>query len=222
MPTMQPEMTSWAALAVASYLVGAIPFGLLIGFSRGVDIRTVGSKNIGATNVLRSVGKPWGIATFFLDALKGFLPALVFPIIGNRLGANFLPSDSLWQASQSLEIAGLVGGVCAILGHNFPIYLGFKGGKGVATSAGAVLGLAPVAILIGLGLWIITFYSTRYVSLASIVGALTAVIAGWVLYRDGGVVLPVAMTILGLLVIARHHANIKRLLNGTESRFVKK
>lgn len=209
---MQPDVISWAALAVASYLVGAIPFGLLIGFSRGVDIRTVGSKNIGATNVLRSVGKPWGIATFFLDALKGFLPALIFPMVGNRLGANF----------QSLEIAGLAGGVCAILGHNFPIYLGFKGGKGVATSAGAVLGLAPVAILIGLAVWIITFYSTRYVSLASIVGALTAVIAGWVLYRGGGVVLPVAMTILGLLVIARHHANIKRLLNGTESRFVKK
>jgi glycerol-3-phosphate acyltransferase PlsY len=212
MRVMHVDLWSWSALALASYLLGAIPFGLLIGFARGVDIRTVGSKNIGATNVLRSVGKPWGILTFFLDALKGLVPAAVFPMLGNRLGADF----------QSLEIAGLAGAVCAILGHNFPIYLGFKGGKGVATSAGAVLGLAPLAIVIGLGVWALVFYSLRYVSLASIVGALAAVAAGWVLYRGQGLVLPVAMTVLGGLVIARHHANIKRLLNGTESRFEKK
>lgn len=209
---MHFDVWSWLSLALASYLLGAIPFGLLIGFTRGVDIRTVGSKNIGATNVLRSVGKPWGITTFFLDALKGLVPAALFPMVGSRLGADF----------QSLEVAGLVGAVCAILGHNFPVYLRFKGGKGVATSAGAVLGLAPLAILIGLGVWVVAFYSLRYVSLASILGALAAVAAGWVLYRGNGPVLPVAMTILGGLVIARHHANIQRLLNGTESRFVKK
>ena len=209
---MQAEALDYGLLAVASYLVGAIPFGLLIGFSRGVDIRTVGSKNIGATNVLRSVGKPWGIATFLLDALKGFLPAFVFPMVGTRLGADF----------QGLEIAGLVGGVAAIVGHNFPVYLGFKGGKGVATSAGAVLGLAPWVIAIGLAVWTLMFYSLRYVSLASIAGALAAVGAGWVLYREQGLVLPIAFTVLGLLVILRHHANIKRLLNGTETRFVKK
>ena len=121
-----------------------------------------------------------------------------------------------------MEVAGLVGGVAAILGHNFPLYLGFKGGKGVATSAGAVLGLAPLSIVIGLAVWTLVFYALRYVSLASIAGAAAAVAAGWVLYRGNGLVLPVALTVLGLLVILRHHANIRRLLNGTESRFVKK
>ncbi len=197
-------------MALASYLLGAVPFGLLIGFARGVDIRTVGSKNIGATNVLRSVGKPWGITTFFLDALKGFVPAFVFPILGNRLGADF----------PSLEIAGLIGGAAAILGHNFPVYLGFKGGKGVATSAGMVLGLAPLSVMLGLGVWAVVFYSLRYVSLASIVAALSVIGFGWWYYP--GRLLPVTLTVLGVLVIARHHANIRRLLNGTESRFVKK
>lgn len=207
---MQPETLWLGGLGLVSYLVGAIPFGLLVGLARGVDIRTVGSKNIGATNVLRSVGKPWGITTFVLDALKGFLPAAVFPIVGNVCGADF----------QSLEIAGLVGGACAILGHNFPVYLGFKGGKGVATSAGMVLGLAPQAVAIGLGVWAVVFYSLRYVSLASIVAALAVVGAGWWLYD--GYLLPVALTVLGVLVVLRHQANIKRLLNGTESRFARK
>ena len=214
---MQMELVG---LAAASYLLGAVPFGLLIGFARGVDIRTVGSKNIGATNVLRSVGKPWGIATFVLDALKGLVPTLLFPIVGNRLGADFLPSETLWQASQSLEIAGLVGGAAAILGHTFPVYLGFKGGKGVATSAGVVLGLAPLAVVVGLSVWAIFFYSFRYVSLASIVAA--GAVAGFGWWRYDGRLIPVALTVLSLLVILRHHANIRRLLNGTENRFAKK
>ena len=195
------------ALAIlAAYLLGAVPFGLLIAKSRGVDIRQVGSKNIGATNVLRSVGKPWGILTFACDALKGYLPSAWFPTLAG--------SAAGWL--------GMACALAAILGHNFPVYLRFKGGKGVATSAGAVLGLAPLAILIGLTLWTISFYAFRYVSLASIIGAITAVTTGWILYRANGLLLPIALTVLGLLVILRHHANIKRLLNGTESRFVKK
>lgn len=209
---MQASVVGMVGVGVAGYLVGAIPFGLLIAKLKGIDIRKVGSGNIGATNVLRAVGKPWGITTFILDALKGLAGSFIFPAVGTHLGADF----------QSLELAGLVGGVAAILGHTFPIYLGFKGGKGVATSAGAVLGLAPLAILIGLTLWTISFYAFRYVSLASIIGAITAVTTGWILYRANGLLLPIALTVLGLLVILRHHANIKRLLNGTESRFVKK
>ena len=203
----------WGALiALASYLLGAVPFGLLLARLKGVDIRKVGSGNIGATNVLRSIGKPWGIATFACDALKGFVPAAFFPIVGNHFGADF----------QSLEVWGVVCAVAAILGHNFPIYLGFKGGKGVATSAGALLGLAPLAVVIGLSIWAVFFFTLRYVSLASIVAAASVVVSAWVLYRSGSLLLPVVLTVLGSLVIARHHANIRRLLNGTESRFERK
>ncbi len=205
------ESIPWLLLIVASYLLGAIPFGLLIARSRGIDIRTVGSKNIGATNVLRSVGKPWGIATFVLDALKGFLPAFVFPDLGSAWGADF----------QTMELARLAGGAAAIIGHNFPIYLGFKGGKGVATSAGALLGIAPLAVLVGLGVWALVFFTSRYVSLASIAAAVAVPVAGWVWYRGAGIVVPCALTLLAALIILRHRANIRRLLDGTESRFKK-
>jgi len=201
-----------AALILAAYLVGAVPFGLLIARVRGVDIRKVGSGNIGATNVLRAVGRPWGILTFALDALKGFVPALAFPMIGNAAGAGF----------QSLEIPSLACGVAAILGHNFPVYLKFKGGKGVATSAGALLGIAPAAAGAGVVVWVLFFFTLRYVSLASIVAAAAIPAAGWVLYAKKGLTLPVALTVLGLLVILRHKANIQRLLAGTESRFAGK
>lgn len=201
-----------ALLAIVSYLLGAIPFGLLIGKARGIDIRTVGSKNIGATNVLRTVGKPWGILTFLLDALKGFVPAFVFPILGNRFGAHF----------QSFEIAALIGGAAAIIGHNFPIYLGFKGGKGVATSAGVLLGIAPLAAAVGLALWALIFFATRYVSLASILAALSVPVVGWLYYRDAQMVIPIALTLLAALIVVRHRANIQRLLTGTENRFKKK
>ncbi|HEY8240881.1 MAG TPA: glycerol-3-phosphate 1-O-acyltransferase PlsY, partial [Kiritimatiellia bacterium] len=139
--------------AIASYLIGAIPFGLIIASIKGVDIRKVGSCNIGATNVLRSVGKPWGIATFIADALKGFLPAFLFP---------------RWLPGTDPTLTSIVCGFSAILGHNFPVYLKFKGGKGVATSAGALLGIAPLAVAIGGAMWALIFFTTRYVSLASI------------------------------------------------------
>jgi glycerol-3-phosphate acyltransferase PlsY len=121
-----------------------------------------------------------------------------------------------------LEIAALVGGTAAILGHNFPIYLGFKGGKGVATSAGALLGIAPLAVAVGLAVWAVFFFTLRYVSLASIAAALSVPVVGWWLYRDGGLAVPVALTVLAALIILRHRANIQRLLNGTESRFQRK
>lgn len=193
-------------IALAAYLVGAIPFGLLIARAKGVDIRRHGSGNIGATNVLRVLGKPLGIATFVLDALKGYGPVAVAMAV--------LPDRA--------EAAGLTAGMAAILGHSFPVYLGFKGGKGVATSAGVLLGLAWLAALIGIGLWALVFFSSRYVSLASIVAAAAIPAVSWMLYAPDKVATPVALTLLGLLIILRHRANIRRLVRGTENRFTRK
>ncbi len=193
-----------------AYLLGSVPFGLLIGRSRGIDIREHGSGNIGATNVLRVLGKPLGITTFFLDALKGYLPV----------------AAGAWAAASSglaaPETLGALCGLAAILGHNFPIFLGFKGGKGVATSAGALLGIAPAAVGVGLAAWALVFFTSRYVSLASIIAAAVIGGAGWWLYGGDGVLVPALLTLLALLIVWRHRGNIRRLLNGTENRFQRK
>lgn len=196
-----------AVLAVVAYLFGAIPFGLLVAQSRGVNIREHGSGNIGATNVFRVIGKGWGIFTFVLDALKGFIPAFVFPILGNiepELCGEF----------------GVLFGLAAIIGHSFPIYLKFKGGKGVATSAGMLLGVAPLAVGIGFASWVLCMVISRYVSLSSIIAAVAVAVAVWI--QDKGLVINIALTVLAILVIWLHRANVKRLLNGTENRFGKK
>ncbi|MCF7848119.1 MAG: glycerol-3-phosphate 1-O-acyltransferase PlsY [Kiritimatiellales bacterium] len=191
-----------------AYLLGSVPFGLLIARSRGVDIRRAGSGNIGATNVFRCVGKGWGVCAFVLDALKGFVPAFVFPIIG--------------KLDESIAVeAGLLFGAAAIIGHSFPVFLRFKGGKGVATSAGMLLGVAPVAVAAGFACWLICVLITRYVSLASILAALAVAVSGWVVYHDS-LAVSVALTAIALLIIWRHRANIGRLLKGTEHRFGKK
>ena len=196
-----------------SYLLGAVPFGLLIGRLKGIDIREHGSGNIGATNVLRVLGKPLGITTFILDALKGFVPSFFFAGLFARLtGAGALAPD----------VVSVACGAAAILGHNFPVFLNFKGGKGIATSAGVLIGIAWQAALIGVGAWVLVFFTSKYVSLASILAAAAVAAAGWVLYPDRGLVLPIVLTILASLAILRHKANIKRLLNGTENRFGKK
>jgi glycerol-3-phosphate acyltransferase PlsY len=209
--TTQTVLQAGGYLA-ASYLAGSLPWGLIVARLKGVDIRKVGSGNIGATNVFRSVSKPLGLLTFFLDAVKGFVPAFVFPMIGKNAGAVF----------QSLELFGLACGVAAILGHTFPVFLKFKGGKGVATSAGVLLGVAPAAVGIGLIVWILTFAVSRFVSLASIAAAAAVPVAGWFLYAKTGVTLPATLTVLGALVVYLHRNNIRRLLDGTEHRFGKK
>lgn len=205
---MTVEVISLGALA---YLIGAIPFGLLIAKARGVDIRKVGSGNIGATNVFRSVSKTLGILTFLADALKGWIPAYIFPLLAAWL-----------TGAEAAEGLRLVFAALAIAGHTWPVYIGFKGGKGVATSAGALIGIAPAATGIGLACWIVVFAASRYVSLASIAAAVAVGAGGWVLYRDRGLTLPVALMVLAALIIWRHKANIQRLLNGTEHRFTKK
>ncbi|MBN2301102.1 MAG: glycerol-3-phosphate 1-O-acyltransferase PlsY [Lentisphaerae bacterium] len=195
----------------ASYLLGAVPSGLIVAQVRGVDIRTVGSGNIGATNVLRSVGKPWGYLTFFCDAAKGFTSSFVFPF----LAVKFLP-----------DIDKIPLGICcagaAVIGHNWPIYLHFKGGKGIAVSAGALLGITPMAVSISLAIWIIAFLCTRYVSVASILGAGSIAASAWLLYYPQTIIVPVSLTVLAGLAIWRHRINIRRLMQGTENRFKRK
>lgn len=188
------------------YALGSIPFALLIARSRGIDIRVVGSGNVGATNVFRCVGKGWGVLTFVLDALKGWLPAAGLPWLAGRMGCAGLP-----------DAFGLLCGAAAIAGHTWPVYIGFKGGKGVATSAGVLLGVAPLAGLIGLVSWILLFALSRYVSVASIGAAVAAPAAAWWLYADRPL-LPAVFTLLGLLIVARHRSNIRRLMRGEEHR----
>ncbi len=192
-------------LTLSAYLIGSIPFGLLIAKTKGLDIRKQGSGNIGATNVLRCLGKPLGITCFVLDVLKGYLPAFVFPMVG-KIGADF-PS------------IGILFGAAAILGHNFPIFLKFKGGKGIATSAGVLLGVAPLAVGLGILTWAIIFFISGYVSLGSIIAALVVAIVGWLRYD---ITTALALTLLGALAIYRHRENIKRLLAGEENKFERK
>jgi acyl phosphate:glycerol-3-phosphate acyltransferase len=203
-----------AALVAAAYLLGAIPSAYLIARTRGVDIRKVGSGNVGATNVFRSVSKGLGIVTFVADVLKGFVPAFVFP----RLAAALVHGT----AADVGQLPAVLFAAAAVAGHNWPVYLRFKGGKGVATSAGALLGMAPAAAGLGVLVWAAVFAGSRYVSVASIAAAVLVAAAAWWLYRGAGLVLPVALTILSLVIIWRHKSNIQRLAAGTEHRFGKR
>jgi len=198
----------WFLLILSSYLLGAVPFGLIIARTRGVDLRAVGSGNIGATNVFRAVGKGFGFLTFALDALKGFLPACFFPqIVESGISPGF---------------EGLLFGFAAIIGHNWPVFLRFKGGKGVATSAGVLFAVAPTAAFVGLLAFALSLKLSRIVSLSSMVAAVIIAVLGWALYLDQGRTIPTALTVLAAIVIIRHRSNIQRLLAGTENRIGKK
>ncbi len=184
------------ALAVGlAYLLGSIPFAYLAGLLRGVDIRTVGSKNVGATNVFRTLGRRIGIAVMVLDIGKGVAATVVARAM----------TDSPWP---------LVAGGAAIAGHVFPVWLRFKGGKGVAVGGGAVIGLVPFVALIVLAAWLVVVATTRYVSLASIVAAVTFPVGALVLGEPWPTLL-FAVLASGA-VIVRHRANIGRLLRRTE------
>jgi acyl phosphate:glycerol-3-phosphate acyltransferase len=195
---------------VSAYLLGAVPFGFLIARARGIDIRAVGSGNIGATNVFRAVGKGWGVLTFVCDVLKGLAAVALLPRL---VGCN---------AETGGTILPVLCGAAAVAGHNWPVYLRFKGGKGVATSAGVLLGLAPAAVGIGLAAWIAVFAVLRYVSLASMLAAAAAAAAAWWLRGDGALFVPAALTALAVLTVVRHRDNIRRLRQGTEHRFGRK
>ncbi len=205
-----PTPWSLAGLLV-SYLVGSIPTAyLLVRAKTGVDIRTVGSGNVGATNAGRVLGKRYFFVVFLIDLLKGFLPTWGIPILLARSGESVSP-----------DIHALVA-VAAILGHNFPVYLGFRGGKGVSTSLGAVLALDPISALIAGLAFLGSAVLTRYVSLSSIVGAVAFVTARLLLtstpWSRAHIAVTVGSILLAGLMIYRHRGNLARILAGTEPR----
>lgn len=206
-----------AVLVLPAYLLGSIPFGLIIGKLRGIDVREHGSGNIGATNVWRILGPKWGGLTFLLDAAKGFFAVSLAQQIAWRQAAPPALED------QYLAYAGVFAALACILGHSFPIWLRFKGGKGVATSLGVIIGLMPpLAIGVVLAIWISIFAFFRYVSLASIVAALSLPATVGILLRmgeiDGSAYFAFSCA-AAFLVIRRHRDNIRRLFAGTENRF---
>ena len=208
-------MLSFAAVALISYLLGSIPAGYLAGRMAGIDIREAGSGNIGATNVTRTLGRRYGYAVFVVDFAKGALAVCVSILLGRHLKATpFSP-----------EMYGIVGAICCVLGHVFPVWLGFKGGKGVATSAGVLFGLMPLAAAIGVAVWVITFEVTRYVSIASIAATIALPVTVLGLTHTGhtnGMALFYFTLCLAAVVIIRHRSNLSRLLRGTEPRFKRK
>lgn len=216
MPSYSPrvEFAAHALVALVAYLLGSIPTGYLVAKVRGVDIRKHGSGNIGATNVFRILGKPAGIFVLLADASKGWLAVCVAaPWVLSR----WLAADA---GAANVNTAALVAGFCAILGHNYTCWLNFKGGKGVATTAGVLLAWTPGGFGIALGIWIVVFALSGYVSLASIVGAASLPFATGFMGRPVSFI--VVTAVLGVLAIYKHRDNIKRLRNGTENRFGKK
>lgn len=191
---------------VASYLLGAVPFGLVIGKMAGKDVRKEGSKNIGATNVSRLLGKKLGFITLVCDCLKGYLPML--------LAARILKGDP------DVEMVVALCGIAAVLGHMFPIYLGFKGGKGVATGLGVFLYLSPLAILISLGVFAGSVAVSGFVSVGSLLSSALMVFWLW-LFGQSKITMMTAAVVAALIWL-KHHENIGRLLKGEEKSWKKK
>ncbi len=207
-------MVTLAAILVGSYLLGSIPFGYLAGKFAGIDIRKLGSGNIGATNVLRLLGKKYGYPVFALDFLKGF----------GAVRISMLIATGQSPAWNSPEIFGIAAAMSCVIGHSYPPWLKFKGGKGVATSAGALFALAPIAALIGVAIWIVTFWVTRYVSLASVTAAvalpIAILLANW--RNPNAKAIFYFSVCIAAVVIWRHRSNLSRLLSGTEPRFTRR
>ena len=210
--------------ALGAYLLGSVPFGFLVAKAKGIDIRSVGSGNIGATNAMRVLGKPAGIFVLLMDAAKGYiacalLPSLVFNSIAPHYSGLFV-----WFQNEPLELQSkffLLGGICAVLGHNYTCWLKFKGGKGIATTAGVYLALAPAAVGIALVVFILALLLTKYVSVGSIAAAIALPLAVWIL-QPHNFLLGIVTTALGALAVYKHKSNIQRLLAGTENRLGKK
>jgi glycerol-3-phosphate acyltransferase PlsY len=193
-----------------AYLAGSIPTGFLVAKARGIDIRKLGSGNIGATNVFRILGRAAGIFVLLADALKGVVPVVV-------LAPLFCTLSQPDPSRHTRELFAIASGLSAILGHNYTCWLNFRGGKGIATSAGVLLGLVPWSLAIIFGIWLLVFAATRFVSLASICASFTLPFAALITKESWTVVGVTAA--MAALAIFKHKSNIKRLIEGTESRF---
>lgn len=211
-------MSQFILCPLFAFVLGSVPFGLLIGKARGIDIRQHGSGNIGATNVFRSVGKAAGLSCFILDFLKGFLPVLLARHLCTPLFVENM------TAAQTVEV---LTALSAVLGHNFSPWVGFRGGKGVATTFGAFSALFPLpGVLLVLAVWGVVTFTTRYVSLGSIAAAialpLVSIMGSWRHGKlaDGSWNMPLFLfsCIAGILAIWKHRSNIARLREGTEAK----
>jgi glycerol-3-phosphate acyltransferase PlsY len=228
-------MQLWLCPLLA-FLLGSIPFGLIIAKAKGINIRDHGSGNIGATNVLRVIGKKYGISCLLLDALKGFIPTVIaisliqFEGMKNPMSVAALADYARDFPMLTAQVLQVITGLSAVLGHNYSPWVGFKGGKGIATSAGVLIAMMPAAIVILLVIWAVVFFITRYVSLASILAAAALpFITLWGSWFHGKIQngtwnkpLFAFALILAVLAIWKHRSNIARLKNGTEHRFTRK
>jgi glycerol-3-phosphate acyltransferase PlsY len=201
-----PDAAPPALLIAAAFVVGSIPWGLLLTkWIADVDVRTVGSGNVGATNASRVLGRKWGFVVLLLDAAKGAVPVLVFPALAGRGGVEWM---------------SVACGLAAVLGHVFSPFLRFKGGKGVATSIGAIAAMAPVAALAIFGVFAIVLFASGYMSLASVVAAAALAPSAYVFHRTPEFIAFAAL--VAALVVVRHRANLGRIAAGTEPRFLGK
>ena len=221
---------------VFAFLLGSIPFGLIIAKLKGINIREHGSGNIGATNVLRVIGKKYGITCLLLDALKGFIPVVIaislirFEGMKNPMTLTALLPHAQDFPMLTAQMFQVITGLFAVLGHNYSPWVGFKGGKGIATSAGVLIALMPAAIVILIAVWLLVFLISRYVSLASIVAAaVLPLVTLWGSWFHGKIQngtwnkpLFVFTLVIGILAIWKHRSNIQRLRAGTENRFTRK
>ena len=204
---------NWLLILLISYLAGSLPSGYIVARAKGIDIRQHGSSNIGTANVVRVMGKGWGYLVFLADFFKGFLAVKVGSLLATHLPGGIVAG-------------GVIAGIACILGHNYPVWLGFNGGKGIATSAGVVLALCPPLVMISLAIvWVTVFFISRYTSLASLTSAAALPVAILAIIPKRGTdfwLLLMFSILVAALAIWRHRSNISRLLNGTENRFGKK
>ena len=207
-------MVTFAVILVGSYLLGSVPFGYLAGQFAGVDIRKCGSGNVGATNVVRLLGKRYGYPVFALDFLKGF----------GAVKISMLMATGQQPEWNSPEIFGITAAISCVIGHSYPAWLKFKGGKGVATSAGALFALTPIGGAIGVVIWIVMFCVTRYVSVASVTAAvvlpLVILVISW--RNENAKAIFYFSVCVAAIVIWRHRSNLSRLMHGNEPRFTRK